>query len=377
MAIWNYYYNHISEDWPWKELAKQEGKIKAQSWLAIQWANWTWKFTSPFTNNNTLYNLIYWLTYLSMEAARGNWFKPAEAMAKTAEELAYFDFVHNMNEKGFFEWWFNAIKEKFSVPILKQAIEIWTNQWLRYWEKIYNKWYWLNDINPRTSDFIKLVAFITEKYNENFEEDYKDVWWVKQWGIQFNPAVMSKAIENVDPTQFPFYKNIKNLFASEWEQETKDALFKLISRSFKTQEKTIEDIYNTRDAETMRYSLIQNWIKNIILSAETKEEVKEIFKNRREELIKEYWKDSKEYKYFKNKVIEKMEELEKWKTTFTVQKQSADTIARYMIKIREEEWKEAWEKFWLENRQYLWEQKRENVIKLFKQLKNKKTWEDK
>lgn len=377
MAIWNYYYNHISEDWPWKELAKQDWKIKAQSWLAIQWANWTWKFTSPLTNNNTLYNIIYWLTYLAWETARGNWFNPAEAMAKTWEELLYFDFIHNMNEKWIIKWWFDAVKEKFSVPIFKQAIEIWTNKWLRYWEKIYNEWYWLNDINPRTSDFVKLVAFVVEEYNKMFEEDYRDVWWVKKWGVQFNPAVMSKAIEYGDPTQFPFYKNIKNLLVSEWEEETKDALFKLISRSFKTQEKTIEDIYNTRDAETMRYGLIQNWIKNIVSAAETKEEVKEIFKNRREELIKEYWKDSKEYKYFKNKVIEKMEELEKWKTTFTVQKQSADTIARYMIKIREEEWKEAWEKFWLENRQYLWEQKRENVIKLFKQLKNKKTWEDK
>ena len=376
MAIANYYYNHVSEDWPWKELAKQEGKIKAQSWLATVWEDGTWHFTSPFTNNNTLYNLIYWLTYLSMETARGNWFNPAEAMSKTAEELTYFDFVNNINEKWIAKWWLDAIKEKFSVPIFKQAIELWTNQWLRYWNKIYKEWYWLNDINPQTSDFVKLVALVVDEYNKSFEEDYRDVWWVKQWGIQFNPAVMSKMIEFADITQFASYKGIRDLLVWD-EKENKEALFKLISRSFKTQEKTIEDIYNTRDAETMRYSLIQNWIKNIISSAETKDEVKEIFKNRREELIKEYWKDSKEYKYFKNKVIEKMEELEKWKTTFTVQKQSADTIARYMIKIREEEWKEAWEKFWLENRQYLWEQKRENVIKLFKKLKNKKTWEDK
>lgn len=369
MAYMNYWYNFLRDEQAWEELRSRWWTIRAQPWLHYVDNEWNSHFTQPFTNNNSLYNFIYWLTYLMWEANR-IWTKDAvkEWFWRTTQDFTYFFDLQN--------WVLDSLRTKFNVPILKQILETSLNKDFRYWWQIYNEWYWLNDINPQVSDLVKAIWVATDLYNRNLSDDYSEnELWIKSWWFQYNPVAVSRFLSWADPTQFSTYKTLSKMikkFTEDWEWDStkiSEELLKFFTREFKPQNQTLNDIYKSREDLSIQTKLVNNQIKNLVKWASTKEELWKIYSTYSKNIFNDFW-DWKELKYLINEVKDKKKEIEWWKLAWVIWDFTAEELWKVLAeKYKNKDWK------WYEeirnqiNKAWFKTNKINDIIKYFNEYK--------
>lgn len=370
VSSYNYYYNMVDKNWPWADLKNEPWYIRWQSWIATKTEDWSWLFSKPFSTNNSLYELIYWLTYLAWEYQRWNWVD-LSSMINPAKNFTYFDFLWKTEQEGISGLLTALWEPIFNVTILWQVAEVMLNKNIRYWSKIYNEGFWINDINPQTSALTKAITSLIIKANEIAWTDMEENMWVIRWWIWawFNPAAFSHIISKIDPTSKQTSKAIQKAI-EEWDTASglNSALMYLSHKSFKSRNAELSQIYKIKDEQTKEYKLNQFWIKAYIDWVDNIEQLKVVAKSWLQDVANTYWYNSKEYKYFIDVIKKKKLEITSWVDTAVIKDQNSDIIARYMLSIYQKEWKEWVIKFMEENYPNFSQSKRNDINSRFKEL---------